>query len=36
MLMASFEAGDTIVVDVGPDGTLTIEKKQERTPVKAR
>jgi ATP-dependent Clp protease ATP-binding subunit ClpC len=37
MLMASFEAGDTIVVDVGPDETLTIDKKvPERAPVKAR
>ncbi|HEX6129523.1 MAG TPA: NDP-hexose 4-ketoreductase, partial [Candidatus Limnocylindria bacterium] len=37
MLMASFEAGDTIVVDVGPDDTLTIEKKvPERAPVKSR
>jgi ATP-dependent Clp protease ATP-binding subunit ClpA len=37
MLMASFEAGDTIMVDAGPDDTLTIEKKvPERAPVKAR
>ncbi|HEY7848229.1 MAG TPA: ATP-dependent Clp protease ATP-binding subunit [Candidatus Limnocylindria bacterium] len=36
MLMASFEAGDTIVVDVDPEGGLSIEKKQERQPVKAR
>jgi ATP-dependent Clp protease ATP-binding subunit ClpC len=38
MLMASFEAGDTIVVDAGTDG-LTIEKgappKPERVPAKA-
>ena len=26
MLQASFEAGDTIVVDAAPDGTLTIER----------
>jgi ATP-dependent Clp protease ATP-binding subunit ClpA len=37
MLMASFETGDTIIVDVDPDGPgLTIEKKQERQPVKSR
>jgi len=37
MLMNSFETGDTIVVDVDPDGTsLTIEKKPERQPVKSR
>jgi ATP-dependent Clp protease ATP-binding subunit ClpC len=35
MLMASFEAGDQIVVDAG-DGGLTIEKgTPEREPVKA-
>jgi len=26
MLQASFSAGDTVVVDVGPDGTLTIDR----------
>ena len=26
MLQASFSAGDTVVVDVGPDGSLTIER----------
>ena len=36
MLMASFEAGDRIVVDANPDGGLSIEKKPERQPVKAR
>ena len=36
MLMASFEAGDTIVVDAIPDGGLSIEKKPDRAPVKAR
>ena len=36
MLKASFEAGDTIVVDANPDGGLSIEKKPERQPVKAR
>ncbi|HEY8180364.1 MAG TPA: ATP-dependent Clp protease ATP-binding subunit [Candidatus Limnocylindria bacterium] len=36
MLMASFEAGDTIIVDAIPDGGLSIEKKPERQPVKAR
>jgi ATP-dependent Clp protease ATP-binding subunit ClpC len=36
MLMASFEAGDMIVVDAGDDGSLTIEKGvPEREPVKA-
>jgi ATP-dependent Clp protease ATP-binding subunit ClpC len=36
MLMASFEAGDTIVIDVGAEGGLTIEKATEkRQPVKA-
>ena len=30
MLMASFEAGDTIVVDAIPDGGLSIEKKPDR------
>ncbi|MEP6470075.1 MAG: AAA family ATPase, partial [Chloroflexota bacterium] len=38
MLMASYEAGDTIVVDAAPDGGgLSINKKTpERQPVKAR
>ncbi len=36
MLMASFEAGDTIIVDAIPDGGLSIEKKPERQTVKAR
>jgi ATP-dependent Clp protease ATP-binding subunit ClpC len=27
MLMASFESGDRIVVDAGPDGALTIERE---------
>ncbi len=36
MLMATFEAGDTIIVDAIPDGGLSIEKKPERQPVKAR
>jgi ATP-dependent Clp protease ATP-binding subunit ClpC len=26
MLMASFEPGDTVIVDVGPEGTLTIDR----------
>jgi ATP-dependent Clp protease ATP-binding subunit ClpC len=26
MLQAAFQAGDTIVVDAGPDGTLTIDR----------
>jgi len=26
MLQGSFQAGDTVVVDVGPDGNLTIER----------
>jgi ATP-dependent Clp protease ATP-binding subunit ClpC len=38
MLMASFASGDTIVVDVDPDGSgLTIDKKApQREPAKAR
>jgi ATP-dependent Clp protease ATP-binding subunit ClpC len=37
MLMASYEAGDTIIVDANPDGGLSIHKKTpERQPVKAR
>jgi ATP-dependent Clp protease ATP-binding subunit ClpC len=36
MLMATFEAGDTIIVDAIPDGGLSIEKKPERQTVKAR
>jgi ATP-dependent Clp protease ATP-binding subunit ClpC len=37
MLMASYEAGDTIIVDALPDGGLSINKKTpERQPVKAR
>jgi ATP-dependent Clp protease ATP-binding subunit ClpC len=37
MLMASYEAGDTIVVDVLPNGDgLSIAKKVERQPAKAR
>src|SRR5438552_17789938 len=35
MLQASFEAGDTIVVDATPDG-LVIERKTAKVPVKAR
>jgi ATP-dependent Clp protease ATP-binding subunit ClpC len=36
MLMATFEAGDTIVIDDSGDGTLSIEKKAAgREPVKA-
>jgi ATP-dependent Clp protease ATP-binding subunit ClpC len=36
MLMASFESGDTIVVDLAEDGSLSIEKgSAEREPVKA-
>ncbi len=38
MLRASFEAGDTVVVDVGPDGALTIERAAppaKRQPAKA-
>jgi ATP-dependent Clp protease ATP-binding subunit ClpC len=36
MLQATFEAGDTIVVDVGPDG-LTIERRSpQRVPAKSR
>jgi ATP-dependent Clp protease ATP-binding subunit ClpC len=36
MLMASFESGDTIVIDIDPDGPgLTIEKRIDRQPVKA-
>jgi ATP-dependent Clp protease ATP-binding subunit ClpA len=26
MLQGSFETGDTVIVDVGPDGALTIER----------
>ncbi|HSM38913.1 MAG TPA: AAA family ATPase, partial [Candidatus Limnocylindrales bacterium] len=37
MLMASFESGDTIVIDVDSDGNLTIDKgAPQREPVKAR
>src|SRR4026208_45973 len=36
MLMARFEAGDTIIVDAVPDGGLSIEKKPERQTVKTR
>jgi ATP-dependent Clp protease ATP-binding subunit ClpC len=36
MLMASFEAGDTIIVDADGDGGLSIDRKPERQPVKAR
>ncbi|MGZ8481487.1 MAG: AAA family ATPase, partial [Candidatus Limnocylindria bacterium] len=38
MLQASFSAGDTVTVDVGPDGTLTIEKASppaKRQPARA-
>jgi ATP-dependent Clp protease ATP-binding subunit ClpC len=38
MLEASFEAGDTVVIDVGPDGTLSIERvapPTKRQPAKA-
>jgi ATP-dependent Clp protease ATP-binding subunit ClpC len=35
MLQATFEAGDTIVVDATPDG-LVIERKPAKEPVKAR
>jgi hypothetical protein len=37
MLQASFEAGDTLVVDLGPDGALTIERvaPTKRQPAKA-
>ena len=37
MLQASFAAGDTVVVDVGSDGTLTIERggTPKRQPAKA-
>jgi ATP-dependent Clp protease ATP-binding subunit ClpC len=37
MLQASFSAGDTVVVDVGPDDTLVIDKEQptKRQPAKA-
>ena len=38
MLMASFSAGDTVTIDVGPDGTLTIEREApspKRQPAKA-
>ena len=37
-LMASFSAGDTVTIDVGPDGTLTIEREApspKRQPAKA-
>jgi ATP-dependent Clp protease ATP-binding subunit ClpA len=37
MLMASYEAGDTIIVDAAPEGGgLTIAKKAERQTAKAR
>ena len=36
MLMATFEAGDSIVIDVNPDGGLSIDKgSPKREPVKA-
>ncbi|MDQ2689460.1 MAG: AAA family ATPase, partial [Chloroflexota bacterium] len=38
MLQASFAAGDTVVVDVGPDGALTIDREApppKRQPAKA-
>jgi len=38
MLMASFSAGDTVTIDVGPDGALTIERdapSPKRQPAKA-
>jgi len=34
MLQASFEAGDTIVVDVGPEGELTIDRAAPAAPPK--
>ena len=36
--MASFSAGDTVTIDVGPDGALTIEREApspKRQPAKA-
>jgi ATP-dependent Clp protease ATP-binding subunit ClpC len=37
MLQASFEVGDTIVVDTNPDGGLSIERRSvDRQPVKSR
>ncbi len=36
MLMASFEAGDTIVVDAAPDGLVIDRKAAKKEPVKAR
>ena len=38
MLQAAFSAGDTVTVDVGPDGTLTIDKASppaKRQPARA-
>ncbi len=36
MLMASFEAGDTIVVDAAPDGLVIDRRAAKKEPVKAR
>src|SRR3970282_2418740 len=36
MLMASFESGDTIVVDAAPDGLVIDRKAAKKEPVKAR
>jgi ATP-dependent Clp protease ATP-binding subunit ClpC len=36
MLQATFEAGDTIVVDATPDGLVIERKTRQRQPVKAR
>ena len=36
MLQASFAAGDTVTVDVGADGTLTIEKAAPRSDSRPR
>jgi hypothetical protein len=35
MLQATFEAGDTIIVDATPDG-LVIDRKAAKVPAKAR
>ncbi|HEU5324382.1 MAG TPA: AAA family ATPase, partial [Candidatus Limnocylindria bacterium] len=32
MLQASFSAGDTVIVDAGPDGGLTIQRQERETP----
>ena len=36
MLQASFSAGDTVIVDVGPDGALTIEQRRHATEAPGR